>query len=552
MSRTLRWLLVFAGAVSAGSAACSSSSHPVAPPPGQATPVPPPTQAIPAVSPTRVPLSRTDPNVVEETETHIISRLPKSEYIRVDDRHIRNPVIAGPIEFFKEDDLYYYVVRQKRLPEEDALRRQQLEAQGLTPTPAGRKQPTSAVPLADFEDLAPERVTGRLRLEEVRETGLPSTGMWRASFVVADMNEDGIADIIAPGARMGSATMHVWLGDGKGRFSEWPLTFSEDGKPARLIVGYGGAAVGDIDGDGHMDAAFASHGGGLSSVFGDGKGGFRIVRTGLPRGDFSAQAIALVPVDGDGKLDLVASRDLAETNPGEPVDKMQVRVYLNRGKAGWELKKDGIVGGFYSNSLQPWDFDGDGRKDVLTGSHYTGALTLLWKNLGDGAFQPVSFDAIEIYAYHFATAPGTFGKGRAPAFADSYLMQTNVPQTARATGITVYAFENGAWSRHRVWRKKDGRSLQYSLAMGDLDGDGLDDVAFADSEQRRLRVFLQADGRFVEIAEAEEPELDSPGQCVRFADLDRDGRLDVVVSKTVTASDTGVKGGWSVYWNRAK
>src|SRR5207237_5290680 len=132
-------------------------------------------------------------------------------------------------------------------------------------------------------------------------------------------------------------------------------------------------------------------------------------------------------------------RDGAEQEPDQPVDKMQVRVYRFLGREqGWQHLKEGIVGGFYSNSLHGWDFDGDGRQDVLTGCHYVGGLALLWKSKGDGTFEPVTFPSIEIYAYHFVTAPGKFGRSGAAAFADSILMGTNVPENARAAGVTLY------------------------------------------------------------------------------------------------------------------
>lgn len=521
-----------------------------------AAPAPKPQAAPP--TPTPFPLSRTNPNIVEEDETHIVERFPKEQYIRVDDRHIKHPLIGIPVEFYKEDDKYYYVYTYKRTPELIAAEKARIEAEKAragTPTPRpdrpDRTPTPPGPPLSDFEDLLPPPAASRIRLEPVADTGLPVRGMWRASFELADMNGDGIPDIVAPSARIGDGKLHIWIGDGKGHFSAWPIRYIENGRPRPdFSIDYGGVAVADIDGDGNLDVVTASHGFGLVSLFGDGKGTFRVDRTGLPTRDFSSQAIVLEDVNGDGRPDIVASRDVVAAEL-KVMD--QIRVYIYRGAKGWEYQTEGLVGGLYSNSLRAWDFDGDGKKDLLTGSHYIGGLTLLWKNLGNGTFAPIRFPAVEIYAYHFASAPGTFGRGRIPAFADAYYMFTNQPQEARATGITLYVFEKGTWTRHRVWRKKSGKSQQYALAMGDLDGDGLDDIVFPDSEVNRLRVFFQrADGTFTEMPEKEEPVLDSMPQCVRLADVNGDGRLDVVLSKTVASYRPGDKGGWNVYLNRAK
>jgi hypothetical protein len=528
--------------LAAGAAGCSAS--------GASSPSAAPAGGSKAVSPTPTPplLSRANPNIIEEDDLHVVERFPKNEYIRIDDRYFRSPIITMPVQYFKEDEKYFYVYTYKRNAETEAIDR----ALKQTPTPAMPPPGTTPTPAgpspSDFEDLTLPREAGRIKLQAVAAAGLPASGLWRASFVVADMNGDGIPDIVSPPARLGDAAVHVWLGDGKGGFSPWPLKFVEDGKPAPFAMDYGAVAVGDIDGDGHPDIVTASHSAGLVALFGDGKGTFRIERRGLPSRNFSSQAITLVDADGDGKLDIVASSDGII---GATTSQDQIRVYLFRGTAGFEYKEDGLLGGLYSNSLQAWDYDGDGRKDILTGSYFIGGLTLLWKNRGDGRFDPVRFPAIEIYAYHFASVPGTFGKERSAAFADAYLMITNDPQPVRATGISVYGLEKGNWVRHRVWRKKAGQTAQYALAMGDLDGDGLDDIVFADSEVNKLRVFFQKpDGSFVEIAEQEEPALDSPGQCIRLADLDRDGRMDIILSKTVASYRPGEQGGWNVYLNR--
>ena len=104
-----------------------------------------------------------------------------------------------------------------------------------------------------------------------------------------------------------------------------------------------------------------------------------------------------------------------------------------------------------------------------------------------------------------------------------------------------------------MWRKAEGKASVSAMAFGDLDGDGLDDIVFADNEQRKLRVlFQQPDGSFSEMDEKEEPSISSLGQWICLADLNGDGRLDIVLSRTVSSSAPNEKGGFDVYLNKGK
>jgi hypothetical protein len=379
--------------------------------------------------------------------------------------------------------------------------------------------------------------------------GLPTKGQWRQNIAVADIDGDGIPDIVTGAPRISTSTFHVFLGDGHGAFKEQPVQFiDEHGKPVtNLRLAYGGVAVADFDGDGKMDVATASHGDSVAVFLNRGEGRFQVVR-GLPP-SYSSQAIAAFDVNGDGHPDIVASRDMmnAALRRKEGKDYHQVRVFLNDGKGHFTSDDDAIRGACFSFNIFPIDVTGSGKRDLLTGCRGLGGWGLTWKNDGKGKFDNELFEIIEQAAYHFAVAPGSFGPSHSTAFADLY---QKVAGGLTAEGLNVYFKDSSGWHKVVVWRKKGTSSRVTAVAMGDLNGDGLDDVVAPDRDSNKLRIFLQTkEGTFEEEPESAEPALDSYAVDIRLADLNGDGRLDIVLAKSVFSERPRDPGGVEVLLN---
>jgi hypothetical protein len=139
-----------------------------------------------------------------------------------------------------------------------------------------------------------------------------------------------------------------------------------------------GVALGDLDGDGWLDALMA-YGGGSALFRNDGAGGLFLDATATMDGGPlpSAQAVALADLDADGDLDAYLGRD--------------------RGESGRILTNDG-TGRFTSVALPDSaqaamtgsfaDFDGDGDLDLFVGATVTdqdaGAIADGTVSSGDG------------------------------------------------------------------------------------------------------------------------------------------------------------------------
>jgi len=224
-------------------------------------------------------------------------------------------------------------------------------------------------------------------------TTYASGGWGTNSVAVADVNGDGKLDLLVTNfydPTKGFGSVGVLLGNGDGTFQP-VVTYASN------YSNVDSAVVADVNGDGKPDLIMA--GGAVIVLLGNGDGTFQSAKIYSPLPNTITLALTVADVNGDGKLDVVTANFNHCANCSSSVG-----VMLGNGDGSFRSSVTYDSGGVFADGVAVVDVNGDGKLDAVVSNcaphgqsgcnaFTNGVVGVLLSN-GDGSFQPVlTFDA---------------------------------------------------------------------------------------------------------------------------------------------------------------
>jgi hypothetical protein len=351
----------------------------------------------------------------------------------------------------------------------------------------------------------------------------PATAGSSSSEQVAsgDFNLDNKPDLaLVNTGNPGKVT--ILLGDGAGGFTQPAGSPYSVGQEPRSIV------VGDFNNDGKPDFVAANFiGGSLSVLLGDGSGAF----TEAPGSPVSAPGGPLYVASGD--FDHDGRADLATAN----ISPAGVGIYIGTGNGGFAAAPGSPypTGGTLPQGLAVGDLNADGRLDIAVANHMSSTISVL---LGSGSNGTVGF----LQAVGSPFAAGANGPASV-AIGDVNGDGRPDLATANDSSSTSSVFLGNGVGRFTPLTGSPFTSATGPLgvAVGDLNGDGFDDVALADRDTGgvnggALAVLLSTG---TGLAAGPTVSVSKPVSVV-MSDLDSDGRLDLAAANFLSPGGASV------------
>jgi hypothetical protein len=323
--------------------------------------------------------------------------------------------------------------------------------------------------------------TGRFR-DSLQRLGGP---LATYSAALGDLDGDGDLDGLVGNA----ATCQMFANGGRGEFTahRWLSAPGDSGAWSWAV------ALGDVDGDGDLDVFGAGCCGSSTSPGGilhshnvvwlnDGTGVFR--DSGQRLGESGSKAVALGDLDGDGDLDAFVGNSHESSGVSRP--NQPNKIWLNDG-TGRFSDSGQLLGRAETQALDLGDVDGDGDLDALAANIGSNEV---WLNDGSGNFND-SGQALGSIDIRVAMASG---RRRFVGLAD---LDTDGDLDAFVGGrSTGRIWLNDGSGNFKPWGQRMRYSWRHAVALGDVDGNDALDI-FAGRYDRRYRVWINAGaGRF--------------------------------------------------------
>ena len=315
------------------------------------------------------------------------------------------------------------------------------------------------------------------------------------SFGVTLGDVDGDGDLDAFVANYDSLPNKVWLNNGSGNFTDSGQSLGSSGSCS--------VALGDVDGDGDLDAFIANYSSPNKVWLNNGSGDFTDSGQSLTMGMTLSLGVALGDVDEDGDLDAFVTNFSSQPN----------RVWLNNGSGNFTDSGQSL-GSSDSFGVALGDVDGDGDLDAFVAND-TGQANKVWLNDGSGTFTD-SGQSLESLCSYGVVLGDVDDDGDLDAFVANYFGQANK-----------------VWLNDGIGNFTDsGQSLgsldSRGVALGDLDRDGDLDAFIANDTNQANKVWLNdGSGIFTNNGQSL-GSLESYG--VALGDVDGDGDFDAFVA----------------------
>jgi hypothetical protein len=352
--------------------------------------------------------------------------------------------------------------------------------------------------------------TESLAAEYIYETLTLKTGKGPGSVEIADFNKDGKPDIIVANSDENSAS--IFFNEVAGKFS------IANGSPFPVDSFPNDIAIADVNNDNKMDLAIANnetkH---LSVLLGDGNGEFNF----SPYSPFRLRvkphthSVAAADFNSDGNADLLTESWGVDS----------VLIIFGNGKGNFSSPKYFKVGKRPYQRVRTADLNKDNFPDIITTNLEGNNCTAL---LGDGKG---NFTEAKGSPFSCGDAPFGVAIGDVSGDGNIDIVIVDAPTiTAESKGkdglFILLGNGKGAFSALKGSPFATGKSPS-RLAIGDIDGNGIADIAVSNYNEKSISVFFMNKNG---VISSKVIEVGNRPDGIAISDLNGNGKGDIVVS----------------------